>query len=131
MLENATCGWLISSVVTSRVRARANVASTNPIARSNSPSSREYRKELPLKNTSAAPDGSKTRQSAEPARMEARSKSSERLVGVGEAAGVHLDAGANQRLDLIGHVPDVDVHARDHAPALEPEGDELATLDVA
>ena len=42
-LENAMRGWSTSSVVTSKVRARANVASTNPIARSNSPVARVAR----------------------------------------------------------------------------------------
>ena len=40
-------------------------------------------------------------------------------------------AAPDQRLDRVVHVPDVDVHAGQHAALAEPERDELAPLLVA
>src|SRR5215475_14298701 len=51
--------------------------------------------------------------------------------GVGEALGVDLAAGADQVLDRVGDVPDVDVHAGEDAAVAQPERDELAGRDVA
>src|ERR1700746_3973593 len=52
-------------------------------------------------------------------------------VGVGEAGGVYRAGGADQGLDVVVDVPDVDVHAGDHGAAGEPEGDELQGGSVA
>src|SRR5579872_352473 len=46
-------------------------------------------------------------------------------IGVGEAGEVYLAGGADEGLDVVVDVPDVDVHAGDHDAAGEPEGDEL------
>ena len=51
--------------------------------------------------------------------------------GVGEAGGVQGPGGADERLDVVVDVPDVDVHARDRLAFLEPEGDELQALAAA
>src|SRR5579859_7795129 len=45
--------------------------------------------------------------------------------------GLPGEPGPYQRLDLVLYVPDVDVHAGEYAPLLDPERDELARLDVA
>ena len=55
----------------------------------------------------------------------------ERHVGVGEAPVVDGDALADEALDRVGDVPDVDVHAGHDAIAGEPEGDELAARGIA
>src|SRR5260370_37055329 len=52
-------------------------------------------------------------------------------VGVGQAGEVDLAAGADDRLDVVVDVPDVDVHAGDHRAAGEPERDELQRGAVA
>jgi len=44
---------------------------------------------------------------------------------------VDRSSGAYEGLDVLVDVPDVDVHARRHAPPGEPERDELAPVDVA
>src|SRR6202044_2218909 len=55
----------------------------------------------------------------------------ERDGGVGQAGGVQGAGGADEGLDVIGDVPDVDVHAGDQAALAEPEGDELQGVGVA
>src|SRR6516164_1568244 len=52
-------------------------------------------------------------------------------VGVGEAGEVDLAGGADEGLDVVVDVPDVDVHAGHDAAAGEPEGDELEPFAVA
>src|SRR5512146_1284297 len=51
--------------------------------------------------------------------------------GVREAGGVYLAGGTDEGLDLGCDIPDVDVHARDDAAVVEPEGDELEGVAVA
>src|SRR5439155_4444821 len=51
--------------------------------------------------------------------------------GMGEAAVVDRHALADEGLDGLGDVPDVDVHACDHAVADKPEGDELPARGIA
>src|SRR5690606_19909784 len=48
-----------------------------------------------------------------------------------QPGGVDRRAGADDPLDLLGHVPDVDVHPGQHAPVREPERDELTRRHVA
>ena len=55
----------------------------------------------------------------------------ERHVGIGEAPVVDGDALADQSLDRVDDVPDVDVHAGHDAVAGQPEGDELARRRIA
>jgi hypothetical protein len=45
--------------------------------------------------------------------------------GVGEAGHVDRGAGPDQRLDVVVHVPDVDVHPGHHRAVIQPERDEL------
>src|SRR5436305_9419825 len=52
-------------------------------------------------------------------------------VGIGEPAVVDGRAGADELLDVLRDVPDVDVHAGDDAVARQPERDELAPGGVA
>src|SRR5215469_3632700 len=54
-----------------------------------------------------------------------------RNAGVGQRLNLGRLPGADQRFDLGVDVPDVDVHAGRDAPAVQPEGDELAALAVA
>src|SRR6201989_3306262 len=73
---------------------------------------------------------------ASPARAEAGTRLGglevgEGDVGVGEAGGVYRAGGADQGLDVVVDVPDVDVHAGDHDAAGEPERDELQRVPVA
>src|SRR3712207_1428120 len=46
-------------------------------------------------------------------------------------AGRDAVTGGNHGLELFDHVPDVDGHGRRHRAVAEPEGGELATVDVA
>src|SRR5215469_645085 len=54
----------------------------------------------------------------------------ERHVGIGEPGDVYGAAAAHDGLDRVVDVPDVDVHAGQHAPATEPERDELPPRDI-
>src|SRR6185437_12767933 len=51
--------------------------------------------------------------------------------GVGEAGEVYWAGGADEGLDVVVDVPDVDVHAGDDDAAGEPEGDEFQGRRVA
>src|ERR1700722_11745619 len=51
-------------------------------------------------------------------------------VGVDQAADVDLAVGADEGSDVVGDVPDVDVHAGDDHALEEPERDELQGLRV-
>src|SRR5688572_13895499 len=53
------------------------------------------------------------------------------LLSGGQLHGVDPAPRADQLLDLLVDVPDVDVHAGDDAPVREPEGDELAPGRIA
>src|SRR5512144_1288123 len=55
----------------------------------------------------------------------------ERHAGISEAPVIDGDALADEALDRVDDVPDVDVHARHHAIAAEPESDELAGCGIA
>src|SRR5215203_485350 len=50
----------------------------------------------------------------------------DRGVGVDQPGEVHVPSAADQRLDGVSGVPDIDVHAGDHMLMAHPEGDELA-----
>src|ERR1700685_3902099 len=55
----------------------------------------------------------------------------QRDVRVGEAGEVDRAAGADEGLDVVADVPDVDVHAGHDPAAGQPEGDELQPGAVA
>ena len=55
----------------------------------------------------------------------------ERDIRIGEATDVNRAGGSDQFLDVLVDVPDVHVHAGDHAIVGDPEGDEFAGVDVA
>ena len=60
------------------------------------------------------------------------SKRSQRLFRVGELGRVNRRPRPNQRLDVVEHVPDVDVHPGQHPVVpVEPERDELTPVHVA
>ena len=54
-----------------------------------------------------------------------------RDAGVGEPVAVDPVPGTDQRLDVPGDVPDVDVHTGHDTVVAQPEGDQLAGLAVA
>ena len=60
-----------------------------------------------------------------------RDERGERHVGVGQPRIVDRRPGAEQRLDVVADVPQIDVHAREQRVPAQPEGDELAARGVA
>ena len=66
-----------------------------------------------------------------PRSLHRRDEVLERDVGIGEAPVIDRDALADEPLDRVGDVPDVDVHAGHDAIVGEPEGDELAARGIA
>ncbi|CAM5693373.1 hypothetical protein SAFG77S_09962 [Streptomyces afghaniensis] len=61
---------------------------------------------------------------------EGRAERPEGYLWVGEHGDVYRLGGADEGLELVVDVPDVDVHAREHPVAGEPEGDELTSRHV-